>query len=198
MLMLALVFILFAITEAVQASGGIAVFVFGIMMGNAKRVGKLAQVEWQTPVTRMMRLFQDEVTFFVRTFFFVYVGLLFSLEYFTTYVMVVALGLTAILLIPRFIAKKMVLPGIHERDGNVAMTMMPRGLAAVVLATLPLTKGLTIPNFQEIVFTVLLFSNIAATLGLFLFDRPGSDEEKDEKKKQEPKKKQSAKKKTSS
>lgn len=171
MLMLALVFILFSVTEEVRGSGGIAVFTFGIILGNASKIGKMAKVHWQNPVNRMMRLFQDEVTFFVRTFFFVYIGLLLSLEYFTPTVMAISIAITALLILPRMAAKKLILPDLPKRDSNVTMTMMPRGLAAAVLATLPLTRGLMIGNFQELVFAVLLLSNVAATIGIYLFDK---------------------------
>lgn len=184
MLMLALVFILFAVTEGVEASGGIAVFVFGMALGNARKLGRITQTHWENPISRMMKLFQDEVTFFVRTFFFVYIGFLLSPQYFNQYVVLVGFALTALLLLPRIVAKKLVLRGIRERDGNVAATMMPRGLAAVVLATLPITSGITLPSFQELVFAVLLFSNIIATLGIYIFDRgeDGEEEKKEEKK----------------
>jgi cell volume regulation protein A len=182
MLMLALVFIIFSVTESVQANGGVAVFVFGLLLGNARKIGKLANMKWEDPMNRMMRLFQEEVTFFVRTFFFVYVGLLLSLEYFTLTVIVISIGLVAILIIPRLITKNLVLRDLRMRDSDVVMSMMPRGLAAAVLATIPLTIGIKIPIFQELVFGVLLFSNVAATFGVYLFDRERPDEKNNGKK----------------
>ncbi len=171
MLMLALVFILFAATESVKGNGGIAVFVFGLILGNARKLGKLAQVEWENPVSRMMKLFQEEVTFFVRTFFFVYIGLLLSLDYFTIDIVIVSIALVGLLLIARFLAQRLILRSLPTRDMRVVMTMMPRGLAAAVLATIPLTTGIVVSNFRELVFGVILFSNIAATLGTYAFDR---------------------------
>jgi cell volume regulation protein A len=172
MLMLALIFALFALTESIKASGGVAVFVFGIILGNARKIGKFAKIDWENPMKSMMRQFQDEVTFFVRTFFFVYIGLLLSLDYFNTNVILITLGLIAVYALARLIISRLVLGGILPKDRNVIVSMMPRGLAAAVLATLPLTSGIDIPDFQQLVFGVLLFSNIAATLGVFLSDRP--------------------------
>ncbi len=182
MLMMALVFIVYAITEGAEASGGIAVFMFGVVLGNARKLGRVTQMHWENPISRMMRLFQDEVTFFIRTFFFVYIGLLLATEYFTPYVVMVSIGLTALLILPRIIAKNLTLPGLPGRDKNVVMTMMPRGLAAVVLATLPIIKdvSINIPSFQELIFGVLLFSNVAATFGLYLFDHPEKGEKEKE------------------
>lgn len=197
MLMLALLFGLFAITEEVGGSGGIAVFVFGIMLGNAKKLGKFAQIEWVNPVSRTTRLFQEEVAFFVRTFFFVYVGLLMSIEYFSAQVIAVSLAIVALVLIGRYLIQKLIIKDAPFVDQGIIVTMMPRGLAAAVVATLPTTSGIMITNFQEIVFTVILLTNIAATLGVFAYNQaPTEDAPKDEKKNaEEPKKETKARKK---
>ncbi len=190
MLMLALLFGLFSITEEVGGSGGIAVFVFGIILGNAKKLGKFAQIEWVNPVNRTTRLFQEEVTFFVRTFFFVYVGLLMSIEYFSPMVIAVSLAIVALVLVGRYAIQKLIIKDIPLADQGTIVTMMPRGLAAAVVATLPMTSGIMIMNFQEIVFTVILFTNIAATLGVFVYNRETTAQpvEVEEKKKKVKKK----------
>jgi cell volume regulation protein A len=182
MLMLALLFGLFSVTEEVHASGGIAVFVFGIILGNAKKLGKFAQIDWVNPVSRTARLFQEEVTFFVRTFFFVYVGLLMSIEYFSPVVVAVSLAIVALILIGRYAIQKLLISEAPLSDQGIIVTMMPRGLAAAVVATLPTTSGIMIANFQEIVFTVILLTNIAATLGVFEYNRQSAEEEKKQEK----------------
>lgn len=196
MLMLALLFGLFAITEEVGGSGGIAVFTFGIMLGNAKKLGKFANIEWVNPVSRTTRLFQEEVTFFVRTFFFVYVGLLMSVEYFQPIVILVSLAIVALVLIGRYIFQKIIIRDTPLADQGTIVTMMPRGLAAAVVATLPSTSGIMIANFQEIVFTVILLTNIAATLGVFAYHQD-EDARKEEENAPGPAKKKKRKKKAS-
>jgi cell volume regulation protein A len=194
MLMLALLFGLFSVTEEVHASGGIAVFVFGIILGNAKKLGKFAQIDWVNPVSRTARLFQEEVTFFVRTFFFVYVGLLMSIEYFSPVVVAVSLAIVALILIGRYAIQKLLISEAPLSDQGIIVTMMPRGLAAAVVATLPTTSGIMIANFQEIVFTVILLTNIAATLGVFEYNRQSAEEEKKQEKEDNGKKKNARKK----
>jgi cell volume regulation protein A len=171
MLMLSIVFGLYAITEFVRGNGGIAVFVFGIIIGNARKIAQFAKFEWENPITRTTKLFQEEVTFFVRTFFFTYIGLLLSLEYFSLTVILVGIGILALVTIARLAIQKVVMPDLSQRDKYIVVSMMPRGLAAAVLATIPITKGIPMENFQEIVFGVLLLSNVVATAGIFLFDK---------------------------
>jgi len=171
MLMLSLVFGLYAVTEFVRGNGGIAVFVFGIIIGNARKIAKFAKFEWENPITRTTRLFQEEVTFFVRTFFFTYIGLLLSLDYFSLPVILFTIAVLAIVVLSRCLIQRLLMKDLPLRDRGIIVTMVPRGLAAAVLATIPITKGIDLPNFQEIVFSVLLFSNVAATLGIFIYDR---------------------------
>jgi len=186
MLMLALLFGLFSVTEIVKGNGGIAVFVFGIVLGNAKKLGKLARVEWVNPVSRTSRLFQEEVTFFVRTFFFVYIGLFMSLSYFTPFVLAVSVAFILLVALARIVIQQLVLHDIPELDEKVIITMMPRGLAAaVVAAIIPKMAGelgisIDIPYFQEFVFMVILLSNVAATAGVFLFKEVEEPQEKKE------------------
>jgi len=171
MLMLSLVFGLYAVTEFVKGNGAIAVFVFGVIIGNARRIAHFAKLDWENPISRTTRLFQEEVTFFVRTFFFTYIGLLLSLDYFSVSIIALTMGILALVTISRYAVQKVLLPRLPLRDQGIVVSMMPRGLAVAVLATLPLTLGIDIPNFQEIAFSVLLFSNIVATLGIFVYDR---------------------------
>jgi cell volume regulation protein A len=177
MLTLALVFGLYSITEAVNANGGISVFVFGIVLGNAKHLIGLLRMRIEKPVDPKIKVFQDEVTFFVRTFFFVYIGLLLTPEHFTGLVVLVSVALLGLLIIARWLTTRIVLPDLPSFDMKIVMSMMPRGLAAAVLATFPLASGLVIQDFQQLVFAIILLTNIAATAGIFIFrERPEKEE----------------------
>lgn len=171
MLTLALVFGLYATTEALNANGGISVFVFGMVLGNAKELGKLLRLRKEVTVNPNIRLFQEEITFFVRTFFFLYIGLLLSPSYFGGSVLAISLVLLVLFVISRWLAQKTLLTDLPPKDRNIVVAMLPRGLAAAVLATMPFSSGITIPDFQQIVFVVILLSNTASTLGLFIIDR---------------------------
>ncbi len=179
MLTLALVFGLFAFTEALKANGGFAVFVFGLMLGNSRELGKLIHIRREIKVCPAIRLFQEEITFFVRTFFFVYIGLLLSPAYFSPFILVFSLGLLALFIISRWVAQKLLLANQPDKDRKIAIAMLPRGLAAAVLATMPLSNGIEIPDFQQIVFVVILLSNIVATIGVFIFDRDDMKEKRE-------------------
>lgn len=52
--------------------------------------------------------------------------------------------------------------------------MMPRGLAAAVLASMPLAEGIKIQYFPEIVFSIIILTNLTTTFGVFIIEREKS------------------------
>jgi len=176
MLTLAVAFIVYSLTEGISASGGFAVFIFGLTLGNAKSIIRNLSMspELAMASTSTLKRFQEEVTFFVRTFFFVYAGLLLMPNYFAFGVLGVAFVVTLLALAGRMLSQKVVMGGneFTQQDKRIVATTMPRGLAAAVLATTPAVLAVTgpeIPDFAPIVFGVIVFSNIVATFGVFLF-----------------------------
>jgi cell volume regulation protein A len=106
------------------------------------------------------------LTFLVRAFFFVFVGLLASfvqLEY-----IVFGILATIAIYVGRVITARVSLTKRFSKiDKRVTEAMIPRGLAAAVLATFPLTYGL--PNaeaYPQIVFFIIMTSVIITTIGL--------------------------------
>lgn len=164
MLTLGILFVLFFMANMFGESGALTALVFGLMLGNKDRFSKVfrfrvRRIEANDPT-------HNQLTFLVRSFFFVFVGLLASfgqIEY-------ILLGVVATVLIyaARVGMVRAVLTKRFSRlDKKVTQVMMPRGLAAAVLATLPLTMGL--PNaeaYPQIVFFIILSSVVITTMGL--------------------------------
>lgn len=174
MLTLAVLFMLYAGVESVKANGAIAVLVFGLIMGSSKQLQRILDGN-QKPIEfeGALRTFHVEISFFVRTFFFVYLGVILNLSQLTTAVLLVSLVVFFAVLAGRFVAVRAF--GIwarHTRPYELLMTLMsPRGLAAAVLAGMPAAMGVVIPYLSETVFTVLILTNVMATVGIFYFER---------------------------
>ena len=102
----------------------------------------------------------------MRSFFFVFVGLLASF----TQIEYVIFGIIAALAIyvgRIIITHSVLVRGFSKLDKKVTSVMIPRGLAAAVLATFPLSMGL--PNaeaYPQIIFFVVITSVIITTIGL--------------------------------
>jgi len=164
MLTLAILFILYFLANYFGESGALTALVFGLMLGNKRRLAKylrfpLPKIDTDDPT-------HNQITFLVRTFFFVFVGLLASfgnIEFIIFGIVVtIALYFSRTVIVKILLTKR-----FSHLDKKVTSIMIPRGLAAAVLATFPLTLGL--PNaaaYSQIVFSVIMASVIITTLGL--------------------------------
>lgn len=108
----------------------------------------------------------NELTFMVRSFFFVFVGLLASisqLEYiFFGVVGAILIYVTRIGVVKGILTKK-----FTKFENKITQAMIPRGLAAAVMATIPLTMGVEKGDiYPQIVFVIILTSVIITTAGL--------------------------------
>ena len=164
MLTLGILFVLFFLARSFGESGALTALVFGMMLGNRYRLSRY--LKFKLPDISHDDTMHNQLTFLVRSFFFVFVGLLASfgqLEY-------IIFGIIATLIIyfGRTILTKISLTKkFSQLDRKVTTVMIPRGLAAAVLATFPLTLGL--PNgeaYPQIVFFIILASVVITTIGL--------------------------------
>jgi cell volume regulation protein A len=117
-------------------------------------------------VDESVRGFHGQISFLIRSFFFVFTGLLFSYSSFVP--LIFGFSLAFVFLVLRFGVVKLSFLKASAKDSETLMTvMLPRGLAAAVLASLPLTSG--IPNsqdFPEIAFIVIITTIVICTVGV--------------------------------
>ena len=164
MLTLGILFVLFFLANSFGESGALTALVFGLMLGNKRHLAgvlkfKLPKIELDDPT-------HNQLTFLVRSFFFVFVGLMASIGQFEY--IILGVGITIAIYFGRVIVSKITLTKRFSKlDRRVTYSMIPRGLAAAVLATFPITLGL--PNadaYPQIVFFIILASVIITTMGL--------------------------------
>ncbi|HLC79544.1 MAG TPA: cation:proton antiporter [archaeon] len=174
-LTVALLFLLYAITEYANGNGAFSALVFGMVLGNAKEIAQMLRMK-PSELDSTLTAFHTEISFFVRTFFFVYLGLIFDITQLTVELgimsFLIALGIYAA---RRFGSRAIVLWNSGFASDQKAITaLMARGLAAAVLATYPVTIGIIDANLEMVVqvaFMVILFTNIMTTVGLFDFEK---------------------------
>jgi cell volume regulation protein A len=182
MVTIAALFMVAGIVSAVGSSGAVAALAFGLAMGNRKFIKKrLTSLSLTALTDEHIHYFHTEITFFVRTFFFVYLGLSFGFGTFKAEHLVVGLFIIALTVVARkFTANCACKWGdLTCSEGKAVFAMMPRGLAAAVLATLPATQlaGLEVwtddlPNlFLNTTLIVILGTTVLATIFSFLAER---------------------------
>lgn len=164
MLTLGILFVLFFLANSFGESGALTALVFGLMLGNKKHLSpilkfKLPRIELDDPT-------HNQITFLVRSFFFVFVGLMASfgqIEYLVFGVLITV----AIYYGRNLVGKVTLTKRFSKLDRAVTNSMIPRGLAAAVLATYPITLGLqNAEAYPQLVFFIILSSVIITTIGL--------------------------------
>lgn len=166
MLTLAVLFLTYVVATLLGGSGAISALFLGLIIGNNGSIAKLFKFRTTVSIDEHVRDFHCQISFLIRSFFFVFTGLLFTFSSFS--LVLFGLLLTFAFLGIRFIIIKITTLKSNLHTVETLMTIMfPRGLAAAVLASLPLTMG--IPDselFPEISFIVILSSILVTTIGV--------------------------------
>lgn len=165
-LTLSMAILFYGVTEYIGGNGAIFALVFGLVLGNAREVGGIFRMEGIVEVGAIMRKFMSQMSFFIRTYFFVYLGLILFIENPTTVAYSIAISL--LLIIGRFIGVNMTAwrdPELQRFTGDITL-MMPRGLAAAIMAQLVASSGIQFSSmFPEMIMIVIIFSVIIGSIG---------------------------------
>ena len=164
MLTLGVLFLLFFLATTFGESGALTALVFGLMLGNKQYF--MRKLKIKMPENTIDNSLHRQVTFIVRAFFFVFVGLLASFGQ-IEFVIFGIIAAVAIYVGRIAITHTALVRGFSKLDKKVTSVMIPRGLAAAVLATIPLTMGLQNGEaYPQIIFFIILTSVIITTVGL--------------------------------
>ena len=181
----------YGVSSLLGLNEAISVFVFGIAFATlgAYEHGNNAQSKTQIGLflnsfsigsssVDHIKSFQKEIVFFTGAFFFVYIGLLFNISQLGTLIIMAAIVIS-FLMIPIRTAFIPLIKGFLSKDKearkseySVISFDISRGLSPAVIATIPLTMGIIIPNFLNLIFLSILFTNIISTMGIFLLYKP--------------------------
>ena len=163
MMTLFIAFLTYSITEFLGGSGPLSALVFGLILGNGRSMSQIFKFDKQVTINTDITRFNSEISFLVRSIFFVYIGIIATIG--DIQLTIVGIGIALLLLSSRLVAAPIVTWKTKiEKQRNMIIVMFPRGLGAAVLASLPFTMG--IPNteiFVNVVF-VVIFATIAITV----------------------------------
>lgn len=169
----------YAISELLGGSGALSVLMFGLILGNEREIirgikkidpgfqnGKMG-----TSVSKGLKRFEAEIAFLIRTFFFVFLGIIVSISSFT--ILLSGIILSLIIFVTRFGAVMITTTKSSLRKEMEIMTViLTRGLAAAVLATLPAQMGLLYADlFVDLAVIVIVSTAIIATVGTVIICR---------------------------
>lgn len=175
----AFVFIVYGINEWLGFSGAIAALAFGICMANIDplyQTGLLKRLFKSQPsqLNDTEKQLFSEVVFLLKTFFFIYIGVSIKLD--QLWPLLVGFVIAIVLFIIRVPVVRL---SVHREKDNLPVEdkifmsgIVPKGLAAAVLATVPVQRGIEgAETIQNIVFAVILFSIIFTSVLIPVLDK---------------------------
>ncbi len=171
----AFVFIVYGIAEIFGYSGAISALVFGITLVNLHGLRSTALKRYISDTSISLneteKNFFNEMVFLLKTFFFVYIGI--SLRVDDYFLLIIGILLTSILFIFRIpIVRFSSNSQINVNDRVTMGVMVPKGLAAAVLAGIPLQKGIAGGQIiQDVTYSVVLISIIITSILIPLLDK---------------------------
>jgi cell volume regulation protein A len=181
MMTLAIVLFLAVAVEFLQGNGPLAVLGFGLVLGNRHMLGAWGKVERPT-VFRDMQGFNNELAFLVRSFFFVALGIVLDLNVFTAEFLLFSLLVLGAIVASRVITVMLTASGSPTLRANrgLMIAMLPRGLTAAVLVSLPAAQGIPgTERFPAYALVIVVLTNAVLTLGVYLFFRAAARGEDD-------------------
>ena len=175
---LAYVFIVYGLTEFLGFSGAIAALAMGITFTNFEKFGlhRLRNIDRNlAPLNEMDFVFYREAVFLLKTYFFVYLGI--SIHFGEAYLALVAVIIVLTVYVMRLILTRFVFrdAGYSLRDTAFTSMLAPKGLAAAVLAALPLQYGVAGGEvIRDTTYMVVLVSITLTALLVMLYPLPGA------------------------
>jgi len=165
--------VVYGATSQLDGSGAMAVLTAALLVGNASSIvprlipGAHAEAFVTDPRARVM---QDQMSFFIKSFFFVLIGLMFPTSF-----RLILLGAIPVLflLAARIPAVQLATRGLGLSKKQFWMLTMavPRGLAAGVLSAIPVRYGIAGPDFPPAIFSLIVTSIVVFCLGMALVGR---------------------------
>jgi len=145
----------------VGGNGAIFSLVFGLVLGNSVEIGGMLRIRESVEVGSIMRKFMSQMSFFIRTYFFVYLGLILFIENYS--IIIYSAVITVLLIAGRFISVALTSIGDAELKGqrNVLVAMMPRGIAAAVMAQLAISSRVQYAYMMPDLILIIIILTVA-------------------------------------
>lgn len=163
----------YGLLELPHYNGIIGVFALGFTLGNLDLLPNWLKKNINVkPVSLQQMSLLGELTFLLKTFFFIYLGILIQFDDWKT--VLFSLLIAGLIPITRYLSVKVLFRSEHlsRIDAMIITAMGPRGLATAVLATIPLQRGLSGGEWiQSTLFAVIPVSILITAVLVFLSEQ---------------------------
>lgn len=174
-LTLAALVLTFVAAETLHGSGFLAALTFGLFLGNAPALMRVGGLRKLAPPTPGARHHQGETVFILRSIYFVYIGLAISPTVFTPVGALIGIAFVSAMMAARLFAVLLTAPGAtpeQRASRGLLLAMMPRGLATVIVASIPAAMGVPgTAHFIEYTFIILIACDLATSIMVVAYQR---------------------------
>jgi len=150
-------FILFYLSDTFGGNGPITVLIFGLFLGNMNVFTRFFKTDTFDSNTFFIKKMHKEITFFISTFFFVYLGTIVVFKSFD-YV-IIGILISMLLILIRYIVVRLFFAPfkLAKKDLEILSIISARDLSTAVLAPLPFIYGVAGTEFfSDIAFSVII------------------------------------------
>lgn len=184
MLTLAVAFLIFSTAETAGGSGPVSVLLFGLALGNEENLSYIFKREKKgAAFDSMMRTFHSEISFFISTFFFVYLGLLVTISNYLCIVYGILISIA--LVVVRLVAVEIcTVKSALKKSRQLITLMLPKGLSTAVMAVFVMSYASKYPDrisasiaqtISDITFVVIVATVAIATVGAYVYRRSNKE-----------------------
>ncbi len=166
--------LLYVLVEGAGGSGALGVLAFAVVVGNAGHISRMLQASTELALHDDVRGFHSQMVFIVKSFFFTFIGAMLGPPW--------SLALTGallalVLLLARYPAARLALlrSPLETRERHFVYLSLPRGVAAGVLATMPVAAGIAgMQELPAVVFACVFGTILIFAVGFPLVQRRGA------------------------
>jgi NhaP-type Na+/H+ and K+/H+ antiporter len=159
--------ILYVVIDSAKGSAALGILTVAILLGNAPLLSRFVGLKDAVSLDTGVRGFHRQMAFIVKSFFFVFIGAMLAPPW-----GLIATGVLfgGILFVARIPAVHLATlgSGLSSAQKTLATVALPRGMAAGVLATLPVAAG--VPGTEQL--PVLVFAAVFTTILIFAVGFP--------------------------
>ena len=155
----------YAVSEVLGGSGVMCALIVGIIMGNGPEIRKITKASDAPLVEGISKMFHEQISFALTTFFFVYLGLYFSWA--DPVYLLAGAAVSAVLFAARYVSVLISTAGdsVLRMDTWMMTVMFPRGLSNAIMGQVFLSMAFPLAQpLVQVIVSVILTSVISASL----------------------------------
>lgn len=171
-------FVLYYVAALLGGNSIVSIFAFSLFLGNYYKIydfisPKNAEMSDFQSVLRSIRSVQTDFSFFMKSFFFVLLGVTFNPALLGVIPVVLIGGLVMLIIVSRFLATSVL--GAMDKEiakyRTLISIMIPRGYVAAVLAFVPAQEGVGVPMLTDIIVLLIIVTTLISIGGVMIYAR---------------------------